>query len=271
MDEPAFVVLKFSQEDNNSDEEEINYEVGLTKWLTDIDDEQMKGFTYWPPSDQDAGNFVRKEKPVECSWPKYAIEVLRYYNLYIKARAAVRGFVAEDSAYETEKETGRGKRKRMRNRMFENTDSDEENTRCNKKSIPAPPSVPFKCSESRKNVIQKTGHELNNHPLPSTSFPLTKSYVQACSKSNVERLKKRQETNNNTNNVNINNASVSDAFTAHENKYSRNKKLFHKNKVQSLIKDTLSETTENTFSQSSASSLTFDEGNKIHDKQNETK
>ncbi|XP_018399469.1 PREDICTED: uncharacterized protein LOC108777154 [Cyphomyrmex costatus] len=39
-----FVVLKFTQEDVDNDEE-INYEIGLTKWLTNID-EQMKGFTY---------------------------------------------------------------------------------------------------------------------------------------------------------------------------------------------------------------------------------
>ena len=70
--------MKFARE-NESNEEVINYEVGLTKWLTDINNE-MKGFTYWPPSDQDAGNFVRKEKPMDQSWSKYSIEVLRYYG-----------------------------------------------------------------------------------------------------------------------------------------------------------------------------------------------
>lgn len=72
-------MLKFVWEDDNSDEEEINYEIGLTKWLTDIN-EQMKGFTYWSPSDQDAGIFVRKEKSVDQSWPKYSVEVLKYYD-----------------------------------------------------------------------------------------------------------------------------------------------------------------------------------------------
>lgn len=74
--------MKFACEDDKSDEEEINYEIGLSKWLTDIN-EQMKGFTYWPPSDQDAGNFVRKEKPVDRSWPKYSVEVLRYYGKFL--------------------------------------------------------------------------------------------------------------------------------------------------------------------------------------------
>lgn len=55
----------------------INYEVGLTKWLSDID-EQMKGFTYWPPSD--TSTYVRKERPIDQSWPRYEIEVLRYYG-----------------------------------------------------------------------------------------------------------------------------------------------------------------------------------------------
>jgi len=141
----------------------------------------MKGFTYWLPSDQNAGNFVRKEKPVDRSWSKYSIEVLRYYgkqilkslelwwafinlfyypnicllhfivDLYLKARAAVRGFVAEGSAYETEKETGRGKRKKVRNRFFD-SDSDEEIIRRNKKSISAPPTVLFKHASIKKTV-----------------------------------------------------------------------------------------------------------------------
>lgn len=64
-------------------------------------------------------------------------------DLYIKARAGVRGFVAEGLAYETEKGTGRGKRKRIQNRLFEEFSSDEESAKRNKKSIPPPPSVPF--------------------------------------------------------------------------------------------------------------------------------
>lgn len=72
------MILKFTREDQSqSDEEEISYEVGLTKWLSDID-EKMKGFTYWPPSD--ASIFVRKERPVDLSWSRYNVEVLRYYG-----------------------------------------------------------------------------------------------------------------------------------------------------------------------------------------------
>lgn len=71
-------MLKFTREDDESDDEQvINYEVGLTKWLSNID-EQMKGFTYWPPSDTSI--YVRKERPVDQSWPRYEIEVLRYYG-----------------------------------------------------------------------------------------------------------------------------------------------------------------------------------------------
>lgn len=98
-------------------------------------------------------------------------------DLYIKARAAVRGFVAEGSAYETEKETGRGKRKRVRNKLFEDTDSDEEIINRSKKSIPAPPSVPFKRVSVRKE-IKKTENKLDNCLFPVTFFPPSKvSYI----------------------------------------------------------------------------------------------
>ncbi|XP_067210146.1 uncharacterized protein [Linepithema humile] len=262
MDGPAFAVLKFARENDKSDEEEINYEIGLTKWLTDIDDE-LKDFTYWPLSDQDVGNFVKKEKAVDRSWPKYSIEVLRYYDLYIKVRAAVRGFVAEGSAYETEKETGRGKRKGVQNRLFEDTDSDEEIVNRSKKSVLAPPSVPFKHVPVRKEIIQKTGNELNYCLFPVTSFPPSK----ACSKGSVfERLKRTQEVNNN-----INNASVSHTMLiAHESNYSSNGKSFRKNIVQLPIKETSLVTAENTLSQSCVSSLDVDEENLTYGEQNET-
>lgn len=95
-------------------------------------------------------------------------------DLYIKARTAVRGFVAEGSNYETEKETGRGKRKKIRNRLFEHTDSDEEIVKHSEKAIPAPPAVSFKRVSARNDIIQKTGNELNNCLSPMTSFPPSK-------------------------------------------------------------------------------------------------
>lgn len=104
---------------------------------------------------------------------------LSYVNadLYVKARIAVRGFIAEGSAYETEKEIGRGKRKRIRNRLFEDTDSDEETVKRNKKSIPAPPSIPFKCKQVKENMTQEAECELNNN-LPTVSFSPSKvSYM----------------------------------------------------------------------------------------------
>lgn len=70
----------------------------------------------------------------------------------MKARAAVNGFVAEGSTYETEKEIGRGKRKIKRNRLFHDSDSDEIK-KYSKKSIPAPPSVPFKSIQ--RKIIHK--------------------------------------------------------------------------------------------------------------------
>lgn len=72
-------MLKFTSQKNENDNEDIEYEIGLAKWLFDID-EEMRGFTYWPPSDQDVGTLIRKEKPVDHSWLKYSVEVLRYYG-----------------------------------------------------------------------------------------------------------------------------------------------------------------------------------------------
>lgn len=93
----------------------------------------------------------------------------------MKARAAVNGFVAEGSAYETEKKTGRGKRKRVRNRLFEDTDTDfdKDIIKRRKKSIPAPPSIPFKSMQIKKNITQKSEPELNNR-LPMASCSSTK-------------------------------------------------------------------------------------------------
>lgn len=82
--------------------------------------------------------------------------------------------MAEGSAYETEKETGRGKRKKVRNRLFEDTDSDEEIVKHSKKSVPAPPNIPFKRVPVRKDIIQKPENELNNRFFPMTSFPPSK-------------------------------------------------------------------------------------------------
>lgn len=104
----------------------------------------------------------------------------------MKARAAVNGFVAEGSAYETEKEIGRGKRKKRRNRLFEDSESDEEIKKCKKKLIPAPPSVPFKCIR-KKNVIENPQHKFKNFSTKATS-PSTKvshMFVQYHCKLNI--------------------------------------------------------------------------------------
>lgn len=80
--------------------------------------------------------------------------------------------MAEGSAYETEKEIGRGKRKKKQKRLFDDSESDEEIKKCNKKLIPAPPSVPFQRIQ-KKNVIKNPQHKLKNLPAKASS-PSTK-------------------------------------------------------------------------------------------------
>lgn len=196
--------------------------------------------------------------------------------------------MAEGSAYETEKETGRGKRKRVRNKLFDDTDSDEDIiTKRNKKSIPAPPSVPLKHILVRKDIIQnKENNELANSHSTTSFFPLKVSYmfviniklninfkrsskililkisIQVCSKSNVfEKLEKRTQEINNS-------ASVNHTITVHESKHSSNRKSSCKNK--SPIKETSPITIENTFPQSCVSSLDVDEEDLTYVEQTDT-
>lgn len=128
----------------------------------------------------------------------------------------------------------------MRNKLFDDTDSDEDIiTKRNKKSIPAPPSVPLKHIPVRKDIIQnKENNELINSHSTTSFSPLKVSYifviniklninfkklskisilkissVQVCSKSNVfEKLEKRTREINKKKN----NASVNHTITAHE-------------------------------------------------------
>lgn len=77
--------------------------------------------------------------------------------------------MAVGSCYETEKECGKGKRKKIRNRVFESSDSDEEitNIKRSKKLVPAPPNVPFKHTQE-KDIFKKSDEFNSDEEITST-------------------------------------------------------------------------------------------------------
>lgn len=55
-------------------------DVGLRKWIcTDLDDE-MRGKIYWPPDPKSVTQFVKTEETFKTDWPKYDVEVKRFYS-----------------------------------------------------------------------------------------------------------------------------------------------------------------------------------------------
>ncbi|XP_018398538.1 PREDICTED: uncharacterized protein LOC108776425 [Cyphomyrmex costatus] len=140
----------------------------------------------------------------------------------MKARIAVKGFVAEGSAYETEKETGRGKRKKVQKKLFSDSDSDEDITKHNKKSIPLPPSVPFKCKQVKENKLKKAERELSSMVSSSPLKVL---------KNNVKKLKTQKINNDKTDSYTMSIAQKSD--------FSENSRPSCSNKLQSPKKTTI--------------------------------
>lgn len=68
---------------NKTDEEsnDIIYEVGLAKWIVDLNDDMM-GTTKWPPSSVNAGKLIRKEVSPDPNWPVSCVEVIRYFGKF---------------------------------------------------------------------------------------------------------------------------------------------------------------------------------------------
>ncbi|XP_011858841.1 PREDICTED: uncharacterized protein LOC105556365 isoform X2 [Vollenhovia emeryi] len=195
-----FVVLKlFNNNDVEEELEENNfYEIGLSKWLFEVD-ENMIGMTYWPPSNQNVALCVREERAADPkTWDKLRIEVKRYKETYIAARNTLNGIIKFSSAYETETEFGRGmRRKAKRKRILSSSDSEEEaverkQVRLKSKIYnippppfpPPPPSVPalestslsgLKNSQRSKNFENNAKAKKDQHNMPRTeiesSFP----------------------------------------------------------------------------------------------------
>lgn len=59
-------------------EENVFYEIGLSKWLLEVD-ENMIGMTYWPSNNQNVTLYVREKRAADPkTWDKLCIEVKRY-------------------------------------------------------------------------------------------------------------------------------------------------------------------------------------------------
>jgi hypothetical protein len=71
-----FIVVKFLSIDDDEDE---FYEVALSKWLIDLD-ENMIGNLFWPEDKSAAGMLVRTQINAQSNWSTYTVEVKRYYG-----------------------------------------------------------------------------------------------------------------------------------------------------------------------------------------------
>lgn len=72
-----FVVIKFESPDAP---DEVNYDVGLVKWLDSVDPITKRGLIRWPPTSLDVGKLVRNEKPYKTDWECQSVVVKSYYG-----------------------------------------------------------------------------------------------------------------------------------------------------------------------------------------------
>ncbi|XP_067206980.1 uncharacterized protein [Linepithema humile] len=165
-----FIVVKFlpTAEDDN-----VYYEVALAKWLVQID-KNMIGKILWPKNNSIAGKLVRSEARADETWQQLEVEVKRYYETYIAARNAARGFEQFASAYESDSgcQMGRGmRRKRFINPFSSDDDSSssDRSKKCkqdkSKSKIPAAPlPPPFAANSSPRKSLNIALKE-NINPL----------------------------------------------------------------------------------------------------------
>lgn len=72
--------MKFVNEDVDCDEEDDSlFEVGLTKWLKELDDENNAKISWPPKSEQSTA--IKKQTDALPSWPIYNVTVLKSYGI----------------------------------------------------------------------------------------------------------------------------------------------------------------------------------------------
>ncbi|XP_071581230.1 uncharacterized protein [Temnothorax nylanderi] len=153
-----FIVAKFLP---TSEDDNVYYEVALAKWLVRIN-EEMKGILLWPNNDAVAGKLVRSEAKADETWRQLEVEVKRYYETYIAARNAAKGFEEFASAYESDSNSkmGRGMRRKRIMKLSSSdddlSDSDVKKSRKQNKSkiaaAPLPPPPPPAGSSRTKSL-----------------------------------------------------------------------------------------------------------------------
>lgn len=71
--------MKFLSVTDDEEADDEYYEVALSKWLEDVD-ENMIGNVFWPEDKSIAGTLVRTQANAQSNWPTYTVEVKRYYG-----------------------------------------------------------------------------------------------------------------------------------------------------------------------------------------------
>ncbi|XP_011161752.1 uncharacterized protein LOC105197192 isoform X1 [Solenopsis invicta] len=140
---PPFIIVKFLSTDDDEDE---YYEIALTKWLIDLD-ENMIGNIFWPEDNFVTETLVQTQANAQLYWFTHAIEVKRYYDTYFQARKGLTEIREHISGCETDigKEMGRRKRKKESTQIEFSDESDNDqdikNQFMTKKSSISSPSV----------------------------------------------------------------------------------------------------------------------------------
>ncbi|KAK3917873.1 Muscle M-line assembly protein unc-89 [Frankliniella fusca] len=137
-------------------------EVSLSAWLCgDIDDE-MKGQTFWPKDDRNVMKLIQMEASHDPeNWNTANIQVMRFYDTFAVARAAVPKFI-DDSQYETDSQIVKTRiRKRTQRFISSSEDEDIPIRKVAKTAIPPPPAVQtgdtFSAKQHRNNTRKGQG------------------------------------------------------------------------------------------------------------------
>ncbi|KAJ1526532.1 hypothetical protein ONE63_008120 [Megalurothrips usitatus] len=118
----------------------------------------MDGETRWPPVSRPATPLVKVQAPVDPKWKVFKIQVMKFFDTFVKARAAVPKFIA-DSIYESEGPAP--KRRRIKPSRLLDTSSDEEiPVRKVKTAIPAPPPVAKRVPAAKKGQAGPSKEEI---------------------------------------------------------------------------------------------------------------
>ncbi|XP_052130535.1 uncharacterized protein LOC127751291 [Frankliniella occidentalis] len=130
-------------------------EVSLASWLVGDLDDSKNGYTRWPPDTKPISQLVKNQAPCNEKWDKFKVQVMKYYDTFSKALAAVPKFVA-DSTYETEDPEIPVKRRRIRTQRFESSSEDDLPVKASVKSIKPPPAIKAKPNQQLSRAALKS-------------------------------------------------------------------------------------------------------------------